>query len=198
MFNIILFGPPGAGKGTQSLHIVRDFHFIHLSTGNILRNLVQKNTASGQRIKNFIDRGFLVPDDIVLKELFHEALRHHNKPGLIFDGFPRTVNQAEVLDSMLEKNGIPVKMVISLEVEQEELFRRIMGRSADSGRSDDVEEVIRQRFITYQQETLPLRDYFRKTGRLVEVCGMASVEDVYTEIRKQIIAGMNGKGGDAV
>lgn len=186
MFNIILFGPPGAGKGTQSLNIAKDFHFVHLSTGSILRDLIQHNTAIGQLIKKFIDRGYLVPDDIVLRELFREALRHQKKPGLIFDGFPRTVNQAEVLDNMLEKKGIPVSMVISLEVEKEELYRRIMGRSVDSGRSDDVEEVIRQRFLTYEQETLPLKDYFHQSNRLVEISGMASVQDVYAEIKEKI------------
>jgi len=159
---------------------------VHLSTGNILRDLIQHNTATGQLIKKFIDRGNLVPDDIVLRELFSEALKHQRKPGLIFDGFPRTVNQAEALDNMLEKKGIPVSMVISLEVEQEELYRRIIGRSVDSGRSDDVEEVIRQRFVTYEQETLPLKDYYHSSGRLVEVSGMASVPEVYELIREEI------------
>jgi adenylate kinase len=193
MFNIILFGPPGAGKGTQSGNIARDFHFVHLSTGQILRTLVEEDTAIGQLIRKFIDRGYLVPDDIVLRELFREALRHQNRPGLIFDGFPRNVNQAEVLDQMLEKKGMPVSMVISLEVTQDELYRRIMGRAADSGRSDDVEEVIRQRFRTYEEETLPLQEYFRRSGRLVNVSGMAPVAEVYREINKQISIRINGK-----
>jgi adenylate kinase len=193
MFNIILFGPPGAGKGTQSGNIARDFHFVHLSTGQILRTLVEEDTAIGQLIRKFIDRGYLVPDDIVLRELFREALRHQNRPGLIFDGFPRNVNQAEVLDHMLEKKGMPVSMVISLEVTQDELYRRIMGRAADSGRSDDVEEVIRQRFRTYEEETLPLQEYFRRSGRLVNVSGMAPVAEVYREINKQISIRINGK-----
>jgi adenylate kinase len=193
MFNIILFGPPGAGKGTQSGKIANDFHFVHLSTGQILRDLVETNTGIGQLIRKFIDRGYLVPDDIVLRELFREALRHQHRPGLIFDGFPRNVNQAEVLDQMLEKKGMPVSMVISLEVTQEELYRRIMGRAVDSGRSDDVEEVIRQRFRTYEEETLPLKEYFRHSDRLVMISGMAPVDEVYSDIRKHIRQKMNGK-----
>ncbi|MFO7721656.1 MAG: adenylate kinase [Bacteroidales bacterium] len=193
MFNIILFGPPGAGKGTQSGKIARDFHFVHLSTGQILRTLVEQQTAIGQLIKKFIDRGYLVPDDIVLRELFREAQRHHHRPGLIFDGFPRTVYQAEKLDQMLEKKGMPISMVISLEVEQHELYRRIMGRSVDSGRSDDVEEVIRQRFRTYEEETLPLREYFLESGRLVHISGMAPADEVYGEIKDQINQRIKGK-----
>jgi len=193
MFNIIFFGPPGAGKGTQSRHVARDFHFVHLSTGEILRQQMITNTASGQLIRKFVDRGYLVPDDIVLRELFREALTHQEKPGLIFDGFPRTVNQAEVLDQLLQKKGIPVKMVISLEVEQEELHRRLLGRSRDSGRSDDRIEVIEQRFRTYATETLPLKEYYGQGGRLVKVSGMAPVQEVYEKIRLEINKRLNGQ-----
>lgn len=192
MFNIILFGPPGAGKGTQSRNIERDFGFVHLSTGQILRSLVERNTAIGQLIRKFIDRGYLVPDDIVLRELFREALKHQDRPGLIFDGFPRTVFQADMLDQLLEKKGIPIRMVISLEVEQDELFQRIMNRSVDSGRSDDREEVIRQRFATYREETHPLKEYYDLSGRLVEVSGMAPVGVVYQTIQQRIKMGLNG------
>lgn len=193
MFNIIFFGPPGAGKGTQSRHVARDFHFMHLSTGEILRQQMLKNTASGQLIKKFVDRGYLVPDDIVLRELFREALKHQTKPGLIFDGFPRTVYQAGKLDQLLEKKGIPVQMVISLEVEQQELYRRLLGRAEDSGRSDDRIEVIEQRFKTYAEETHPLKEYYASGGRLVEVSGMAPVQDVYTVIKTRINERLNGQ-----
>jgi adenylate kinase len=193
MFNMIFFGPPGAGKGTQSRHVARDFHFVHLSTGEILRQQMLRNTASGQLIRKFVDRGYLVPDDIVLRELFREALKHHSKPGLIFDGFPRTVYQAKVLDQLLEKKGMPVKMVVSLEVEQDELHRRLIGRSEDSGRSDDRIEVIEQRFRTYTEETLPLKEYYLAGGRLVSVSGMAPVKEVYGEIRIQINERLTGQ-----
>jgi adenylate kinase len=192
MFNIILFGPPGAGKGTQSRNIERDFGFLHLSTGQILRSLVERNTAIGQLITKFIDRGYLVPDDIVLRELFREALKHQDRPGLIFDGFPRTVFQADMLDQLLDKKGIPIRMVISLEVEQDELFQRIIGRSVDSGRSDDREEVIRQRFATYREATHPLKEYYEGSGRLVQVSGMAPVNVVYQTIQQRIKMGLNG------
>ena len=192
MFNIILFGPPGAGKGTQSAKIARDYHFIHLSTGQILRNLIDQGTAIGEVIRKYIDRGYLVPDDIVVRELFSEASKHQKRPGLIFDGFPRTVTQAELLDQLLGERGMPVSLVISLEVEQEELYRRIMGRSMDSGRSDDTEEIVRQRLMTYEEETLPLKEYYRRTGRLIEVSGMSSIPEVYEEICKQINLRLNG------
>lgn len=194
MFNIILFGPPGAGKGTQSGNISREFGFVHLSTGQILRTLIRRGTASGELISKFVDRGYLVPDDIVLRELFREALKHKKSPGLIFDGFPRTVHQAVMLENLLEKRDMPVSMVISLDVEQDELYRRIMGRSVDSGRSDDHEEVIRQRFMTYEEETLPLKEFYRNQGRLVEISGMAPVKEVYHNIREQILQRLNGEG----
>ncbi len=191
MFNLILFGPPGAGKGTQSVNIAREFKFVHLSTGQILRDQIARHTGSGQLIKKFIDKGYLVPDDLVLRELFREALNHRKEPGLIFDGFPRTVHQAEMLDLMLNKRGIYVNLVISLEVEQDELYRRLLSRSVDSGRSDDNEVVIRQRFSTYYDETHPLKDYFRRSGKLVEISGMAPVMDVYKDIRTQIKLRLN-------
>ncbi len=192
MFNIILFGPPGAGKGTQSAKIAMDYHFIHLSTGQILRNLIDQGTVIGEVIRKYIDRGYLVPDDIVVRELFSEASKHKKQPGLIFDGFPRTVTQAELLDQLLGDKGMPVSLVISLEVEQEELYRRIIGRSMDSGRSDDTEEIVRQRLITYEEETLPLKEYYRSNGRLIEVSGMSSIPEVYEEISRQINLRLNG------
>ena len=186
MFNMILFGPPGAGKGTQSRFISAHYGYVHLSTGQVLRDTIARDGASGQLIKKFIDRGYLVPDDIVLRELLRESLEHADAPGLIFDGFPRTVHQAEILDEMLTRKGMPLKLVVSLEVEKDELYRRIMGRSVDSGRSDDREEVIKQRFLTYETETLPLKSFYRQEGRLVEVSGMAPKQVVFERIRKHI------------
>lgn len=191
MFNIILFGPPGSGKGTQSARIARDFDFVHLSTGQILRNLIAHNTLTGKLVKKYIDRGYLVPDDIVLRELFREAMEHSEGRGLIFDGFPRTVYQANIFDRLLEKKEIPVAMVISLKVTDDELFRRIISRAKDSGRSDDREEIIFKRINTYETETKPLIEYYRGNGRLVEISGMASVEKVYGEIKNSIDAAMH-------
>jgi len=192
MFNLVLFGPPGAGKGTQSRFISAEYGFVHLSTGQILRQAIAE--GRGRLVNKFIDRGLLVPDDIVLRELLRESLAHQEVPGLIFDGFPRTVHQAEMLDQMLGRKRMPVRMVVSLEVEKAELHRRIMGRSVDSGRSDDREEVIRQRFLTYESETLPLKEFYRRDGRLVEVSGMAPKQVVFGRIQEQLEMRLNGVG----
>ncbi len=182
MFNMVLFGPPGAGKGTQSRFIAGRYGFIHLSTGQILRDSIRHGRGNGRLILKYMERGFLVPDNIVLKELLKVSLHHQDAPGLIFDGFPRTVHQAQMLDELLSRKGMPIGLVISLEVEQEELYRRIIGRAVDSGRVDDHEEVVRQRFMTYKSETLPLKEFYQRDHRLVEVSGMAPKATVFERI----------------
>jgi len=182
MFNLVLFGPPGAGKGTQARFIAEKYGFVHLSTGQIMRETIQQGGKTGRLILKFMEKGYLVPDDVVLKQLLKESLHHQDAPGLIFDGFPRTVHQAKMLDEMLNRKGLPVELVISLEVEQDELNRRITGRAEDSGRIDDRAEVIIQRFKTYEMETLPLKDFYRRSQRLVEVSGMAPKATVFGRI----------------
>jgi adenylate kinase len=186
MLNLVIFGPPGSGKGTQSARLVEKYKLIHLSTGDLLREEMQKDTALGKEVKKYINNGLLVPDEIVMKELYQVAIQHGNSPGLIFDGFPRTIHQAEMLDCQLEKRFVPISLVISVEVEEKELFRRMMGRAEDSGRSDDTEDVIWRRIEVYKSQTLPLISYYDKQGKIVSVNGMAPVDEVFEKISVSI------------
>lgn len=186
MLNIVIFGPPGSGKGTQSARIVEKYKLIHLSTGDLLREEMSKGTPLGQEVRKFIDQGMLVPDEIIIRELYEKASEHLDSPGLIFDGFPRTIMQAEMLDQMLESHDMPVDIVLSVNVEEEELFKRMMGRAEDSGRSDDKAEIISQRIEVYKQQTLPLIDYYKKQGKIAAINGMAPVDVVFSRITRAV------------
>lgn len=186
MLNIVIFGPPGSGKGTQSAKIVEKYHLVHLSTGDLLREEMAKNSPLGQEVRKFIDKGLLVPDEIIMRELYEKASEHLDAPGMIFDGFPRTLVQAEMLDQMLNNKGIPVDLVLSVEVEEEELFNRMIGRSQDSGRSDDQAHIIRHRIEVYKNQTLPLIDYYKKQGKIAVINGMSPVAVVFERITKAI------------
>lgn len=186
MLNIIIFGPPGSGKGTQSARIVQDYELVHLSTGDLFREEMTKNSEIGILAKKYIDRGLLVPDDIVLAELQKKAGTLLSKPGIIFDGFPRTLVQAEKLDQMLKGFGISLDMVLSVEVPEDELYKRLMGRGADSGRTDDESEIILHRIEVYKQQTFPLIDYYKQQGKLVAINGLAQVDQVYLKITKAL------------
>lgn len=182
MLNIVIFGPPGSGKGTQSKKIADEYQLMHLSTGDLLREEIKKNTSVGKQVKKYIDKGELVPDAIIIKELYKQASDHVDSPGFIFDGFPRTIVQAEMLDKMLGKHNIPINIVLNIEVEEEELFKRMMGRAEDSNRSDDKEEIIHKRIDIYKDQTYPLINYYKKQDKLVNINGMASVEKVFEKI----------------
>ncbi|MEE4178553.1 MAG: adenylate kinase [Bacteroides sp.] len=186
MLNIVIFGPPGSGKGTQSAKIVEKYGLVHLSTGDLLREEMAKNSPLGQEVRKFIDKGLLVPDEIIMRELYEKASEHLDAPGMIFDGFPRTLVQAEMLDQMLNNKGIPVDLVLSVEVEEEELFNRMMGRAQDSGRSDDQAHIIRHRIEVYKNQTLPLIDYYKKQGKIAVVNGMSPVAVVFERITRAI------------
>jgi adenylate kinase len=178
MLNLIIFGAPGTGKGTQSANIAKRYHLIHLSTGDIMREEIKNGSIIGKLAAKFIDKGLLVPDSVILKQLYHKASEHYQPNGFIFDGFPRTIVQAEALDKMLNKKQIPVSMVIYLDVSEEELYKRIISRSNHSARSDDNEKVIRQRLEEYRIKTFPLLEYYDKCQKLYKINGMGSIEEV--------------------
>ncbi len=186
MLNIIIFGPPGSGKGTQSKKIAADYKLMHLSTGDLLREEIEKDTSLGRQVKKIIDKGELVSDEIIIKELYYKASGHLNSPGFIFDGFPRTIVQAEMLDKMLKKHDFPINIVLNIEVEEEELFKRMMGRGEDSNRTDDKEEIIYKRIDVYKEQTFPLINYYKKQGKLVSINGMASVDNVFRKMCQAI------------
>ena len=162
MKNIVIFGAPGAGKGTQSDYIVERFGLQHISTGELLRKEIADKTPLGLRIKDIMDAGQLVSDDIVV-EMIDNAIAH-NDCGILFDGFPRNVAQAEILDKLLAKHGRTITCMIRLDVPREELIHRMLERAKTSGRSDDNEETIKKRFAVYHSQTEPLAKWFEKEG----------------------------------
>ncbi len=169
--NIILFGPPGSGKGTQSTFLVEAYGFVHLSTGDILRAEVAAGTALGLEAKALMDAGKLVPDQIVIAMIEARIKAHPEAKGFIFDGFPRTVAQAEALDQILADNGMSIGRMLALEVPEDELVKRLLLRAATEGRKDDNEQTIRTRFQEYQQKTLPVAEYYRKQNKFVSIPG---------------------------
>jgi len=180
MFNLILFGPPGSGKGTQSEKIVEKFGLIHLSTGNLLRQEIADQTALGLAAKNFMDKGQLVPDEVVIGMIGSCVDKHSEAKGFLFDGFPRTIAQAEALDNLLSLKKTSITKVIALDVIEEELVKRLVKRGETSGRSDDTnEEVIRKRFLVYKNETEPVADYYKQQGKFEAIKGIGTVEEIF-------------------
>lgn len=187
MFNLILFGPPGSGKGTQSEKLVDKYGLVHLSTGNLLREEIKSETPLGLEAKKFIDKGQLVPDEVVIGMVDSYFDKHKDARGFLFDGFPRTVAQAEALDKLLElkKNGIAA--VLALEVGEEELIARLLSRGKTSGRSDDTDEaVIRKRFSVYSQETSPVAEHYRKQDKFHSIKGEGSVDAIFDALSSAI------------
>lgn len=183
MFNLILFGPPGSGKGTQSEKIVERYGLIHLSTGNLLREEIASKTPLGLEAQKFIDKGKLVPDEIVIG-MISSALDHHkDAKGFLFDGFPRTVAQAKALDRLLELKKTEITMVLALEVSEQELVKRLLIRGETSGRSDDTDEtVIQKRLNVYTNETAPVADYYKKSKKFQAVKGEGTVEEIFASV----------------
>ncbi|MFP4287626.1 MAG: adenylate kinase [Bacteroidales bacterium] len=182
MLNVIIFGPPGCGKGTQSKLLARRFHLTHVSTGDLLRHEIRKESDVGKKVKPFVDNGLLVPDKIVMRKLYHEILKHSDTRGFVFDGFPRSVLQANALDKFMNIYKVELLLVIAIWVEKEELFRRMMGRAEDSGRSDDNEQIIDKRLQVYHLRTKPILDHYQQQNKLFFVSGMAPVREVAGKI----------------
>ncbi|MCU4166006.1 adenylate kinase [Carboxylicivirga caseinilyticus] len=182
MLNLVIFGPPGSGKGTQGVKIAEKYSLEHVSTGDLLRNAIHNNTAEGMIAKSFIDKGELVPDDVIIDimDVFMEKLPIDK--GILFDGFPRTVAQAEALNGLLIDHGRSLSALLNLEVENEELIERLVLRGQTSGRSDDNEETIKKRLEVYEAQTLPVLDYYKKKGVYKSVKGVGDIEEIFTNI----------------
>lgn len=183
MFNLILFGPPGSGKGTQSEKIVEKYDLVHLSTGNLLREEIANKTPLGTEAKNFMDKGQLVPDEVVIGMIDNSLDHHKNARGFLFDGFPRTVAQAQALDKLLELKSTSINIVLALNVSEDELVKRLLNRGKTSGRSDDVDEsIIKKRFAVYNNETEPVAGYYKKDKKFQAIEGEGSVEDIFQSV----------------
>jgi adenylate kinase len=188
MLNIVLFGPPGAGKGTQSEKLISEFNLVHLSTGDILRSEIAAGTKLGLDAKAYMDAGNLVPDAVVIGMIGSKIDHHAKAEGFIFDGFPRTAAQAEALDVLLKEKGTAITMMLALEVDNEELTKRLLLRGKDSGRPDDQdEEIIRNRIKEYNNKTAPLKEYYSKQGKYKSVKGVGSVEQIFKTLCEKIV-----------
>jgi adenylate kinase len=180
MLNIVLFGPPGAGKGTQSEKLIHQYQLVHLSTGDIFRANIKGGTELGNKAKQFIDQGQLVPDEITIGMLESEADKHPDAKGYIFDGFPRTPKQAEALDNFLTSKGTAISGMIALEVDEEELRTRLMIRGKDSGRIDDQDPaIIQKRIDVYKNETEPVRDFYMAQNKYTGINGIGTIEEIF-------------------
>lgn len=188
MLNIVLFGPPGAGKGTQSQNLINKYGLVHLSTGDLLRNEIANNTELGLRAKEIMNRGELVSDEIVIGMIEKKVDANPMAGGFIFDGFPRTKAQAEALDDLLQKKGTAISCMLALEVGNEELTRRLLERGKDSGRADDQNEIIiRNRINEYNNKTLPLKEYYSEQGKYHSINGVGSVESIFEDIKNRLV-----------
>lgn len=183
MFNLILFGPPGSGKGTQSERLIAKYGLKHLSTGDLLRSEIAAQTPLGLEAKSLMDKGQLVPDAVVIGMISSAVDAHPEVQGFLFDGFPRTVAQAEALDKLLQLKNAEINIVLSLQVGEEELTKRLLNRGLTSGRSDDTnEEVIRARIVEYRNKTSVVADYYRNFDKVEDINGEGSVDDIFNAL----------------
>jgi adenylate kinase len=189
MLNIVLFGPPGAGKGTQSAKLIDQYQLVHLSTGDIFRANIKGGTELGNKAKQFMDQGQLVPDEITIGMLESEADKHPDAKGYIFDGFPRTPAQAAALDAFLTSKGTSISGMIALEVDEEELRTRLMIRGKDSGRPDDQDPaIIQKRIDVYKNETEPVRDFYMAQNKYTGINGIGSIDEIFDRLCNAIDA----------
>jgi adenylate kinase len=183
MLNLVLFGPPGAGKGTQSQKLIEKHGLIHLSTGDLLRGEISQGTELGLEAKKLMDEGMLVPDEVVIGMISNKLDANKDAEGFIFDGFPRTVAQAEALDNLLESKGSSISGMIALEVNDDELERRLLERGKKSGRPDDANpEVIRKRIKEYNDKTAPVAGFYKNQDKFKSINGIGSIDQIYGAI----------------
>ena len=182
MLNIVLFGPPGAGKGTQSQKLIDKYNLIHLSTGDLLRSEIAAGTELGLKAKTLMDQGILVPDEVVIGMIDSKLKENPQAAGFIFDGFPRTVPQAEGLDQLLEENGTPISCMVALDVSEEELTKRLLLRGQTSGRPDDQDEsLVRKRVQEYNNKTAPVAGYYAGQGKYHPVNGIGGIDEIFQQ-----------------
>jgi adenylate kinase len=183
MIRLVFLGPPGAGKGTQAQRIAQEYGIPHISTGDILRNAVKEGTELGKLAKSYMDKGELVPDEVIIG-IIRERLSQPDvkEKGFILDGFPRTLPQAEALDELLKELSMPLDRVVYLNVDDEEIVKRLLAR----GRTDDTEEVIRNRLKVYREQTAPLIDYYSEKCILVEIYGVGDIDEITRKIKESV------------
>lgn len=187
MLNIVLFGPPGAGKGTQSENLIARYGLKHLSTGDIFRANIKGETELGKLAKSYMDRGALVPDSVTISMLENEVNKNPDAKGFIFDGFPRTSAQAEALDQFLKSKNTEITCMLALEVEEEELKARLLNRAKTSGRADDADpNIIQNRIDVYNRETAPVADFYKAEGKYKGINGIGSIEDISKRLYEAI------------
>ncbi|MGC3978325.1 MAG: adenylate kinase [Paludibacteraceae bacterium] len=184
MKNIIIYGAPGSGKGTQSELIIRKYKLKHISTGDLLRKEIADDTALGKDANKYISVGQLVPDDVIIGMIAHklDTLNKNEVNGIILDGFPRTLAQAEVLEEMLEQRGEQTEVLVDLDVKEEELVHRLLMRGQTSGRSDDNLETIQKRLNVYHSQTKPVSEFYKKKGKYAPIHGMGTIEEIFERI----------------
>jgi len=187
MLNIVLFGPPGAGKGTQAEKLITKYNLVHLSTGDIFRANIKGETALGVLAKSYIDKGDLVPDEVTIKMLESEVNKNANAKGFIFDGFPRTTNQAEALEVFLQSKKTAISIMLALNVDEEELVRRLLIRGKDSGRADDIDEsIISNRIKVYNEQTAVVADFYAAQNKFQKIDGIGSIDTIFERLCSSI------------
>ena len=186
MLNIVIFGAPGSGKGTQSERIVEKYGINHISTGDVLRAEIKNGTELGKTAKGYIDQGQLIPDELMIDILARVFDSFKDSKGVIFDGFPRTIAQAEALKKMLAERGQDVSVMVDLEVPEDELMVRLIKRGKDSGRADDNEETIKKRLHVYHSQTAPLIDWYKNEKKYQHINGLGTMEGIFAEICEAI------------
>ena len=188
MKNLILFGPPGSGKGTQAAKLVEKYGLLHISTGDLFRSEMSQDTPLGIEAKNYIAKGQLVPDEVTIGMLRNRVLSNPDVPGYIFDGFPRTVNQANALDAFLKNRNTEISMMLALNVDEDELVKRLLIRGKDSGRADDSDEsIIRNRIKVYNEQTAIAAEYYNQQGKYHGINGIGSIDEIFNRLSAIIV-----------